>query len=405
MRTAKRQVFLALAGVWVAGLMLQGCGGGGGGDDPTTTPAPTPPPTPPPPPTPAPPSEVIENPFCPSPSLTSAVVDKAILKETIGYPATGAVDPTSKGKWCEVKAPPQDWNLKNFCPSITSQFKGLGAAATQIKILTYNLQWWANYEHYNPPNTLNPALGQNMAQDDAIHHFDLMGFQECENIDILMASAKSSGLAGDWGTFELHEGKSIGIGMAWNKATFDYVAQGKEYVAEDRSEQHYGRRAAQWVRLIHKASGAPVFYLNHHGPTPVNTGGMCGAKGTAYNVLKAIANNAQKGDLIFMTCDCNNWSLFQPPESPQEPWKYNEEIGTLACHIPHSFTHPVIEDCWGIDNFFSNCAVPSKHGKGVTVKNAGTIMGKGGSDHFALSLIYDVGGSESVASNSSLVFA
>jgi len=332
----------------------------------------------------------IENPFCStSESFTSEVVDKAKLREPIGYPGTGPVPTESKGKWCEVKAPPAGWNLKQFCPSIMAPFKAPGAAA-EVKVLSYNLQWWANYEHFNPPNTLNPALGQNIVKDANVQQFDIMGFQECENLDLLMDSAISSGLKGDWGRFELHEGKSIGIGIAWNKDTFDLISQGKAYVAEDRKDQHYGRRAAQWVRLTHKATGVPVFYFNHHGPTPVNTGGLCGAQATAYNLLKAIADNAQKGDLIFMTCDCNAWSLFQPPDQPQQPWKYVEEIGTMACHIPHSFTNAVVEDVWGIDNFFSNCAVPAK--KKYTVRDAGTVMGKGGSDHFALSLVYQLPG-------------
>jgi len=347
--------------------------------------------------------EIAPNEWCSKSSLTSDTnVDTAVLGEPIGWNPSGPTE--GAGKWCATQGPAPGWNLKDFCPSVMAPFRDAAAAATQIKVLTYNLEWWENYQQFHPPNTLNPALGENIVVDDKIQHFDLMGFQECEDINVTMSSAKGSGLAGDWGTFGLHEGKSISIGMAWNKASFDLISSGKEYITEDvQGTDYYGKRAAQFVRLTHKASGAKVFFLNHHGATPVNTGGVCGKKATAYNILKTIANNAMKGDLIFMTCDCNAWSLFQPPNEPLSPWKYNEEIGTVACHLPHSFTSASkgAGDVWGIDNFFSNCAVPSK--KGATVMNAGTIMGKGGSDHYALSLVYDLPGQSSVEEEGTIV--
>jgi len=391
--TGKSRVLLALAGGFVGGLTLQGCGGGATTTLPPTAP-PTQAPTPAPPVTTQGPNQKIVNPECPNQLAVASptVVDEATLGEPIGWNPEGPT--TTPAGWCATQGPAKDWNLGKMCGALTHG-QGLTGAAAQIKVLTYNLQWWANYKQWHPPNTINPALGANMVKDGVVQTFDLMGFQECEDVDAIVGSAVKQGLKGTWVTYGVHEGKSIGICQAWNSDVFTEIARGKAYIGEDQKNQYYGRRAAQWVRLTHKPSGKGVFYLNHHGPIPVNTGGQCGPKATAYNLLKTMGLNAQKGDIIFMTCDCNTWSMFQPPNDPTQPWSYLEEIGTMACHIPHIFTNPVIEDVWGIDNHFSNCAKSAK--KKSTVKTAGTVMGKGGSDHFALSLVYDLPGSAAAA--------
>jgi len=367
-----------LAGVIVlASLTLQGCGGSGGGDDPatTTTGKPTKPPT-------TTTTTVITNPWC-----TSSNSDLSAAVPEVGAPIPWTPTGPSQGgsNWCASQGPPADWNLKNYCQSHLNTPLNVTGAAAQIKVLTYNLQWWHTYEQYPVPggNSMNPAVGANIVEDDKVHAFDLMGFQECEILQAVLDSAKKQGLQGDWQAFEYHEGKSIGIGLAWKKDSFDLITQGKGYVAEDRNDathQYYGKRAAQWVRLTHKATGKKVFYLNHHGPTPVGTGGLCGSKATAYNLLKMIATNAQVGDLVFITGDFNGPSI--------QLGKYSEEIGTLACHIPHIFTISNIQTVWGIDNHFANCATAAKDGK--------RKMGQGGSDHWALSVLYDLPGAAAV---------
>jgi len=355
--------------------------------------------------TPTPVDHQFINKECPGKTASSAAVDlnldEARLGEPIGWNPTGPKE--GVGQWCEAQGPAADWNLKNFCGHMESKFaaaaaqnKSLSGAAAQIKVLTYNLEWWANYQQWPHPggNTINPALGENIVKDAKIQGFDLMGFQECEGVDIIVDSAKKAGLPGNWGTSGVHEGKSIGICIAYNTDTFSFIAQGNDFVGEDQPGAHwYGKRKAQWVRLAHKASGQTVFYLNHHGPIPINTGGKCGAKATAWNILKIIGQNAQKGDLIFMTCDCNAWAMYGSGKgNVQGPWTYQQEIGQLACHLPHMFANSLAgpEDIWGIDNMFSNCAKPAKQPS--TVLTSGTVMGKGGSDHHALSLVYDMPG-------------
>lgn len=352
-------------------LMLSGCGNDSAtttttvlADTTTTTAGPT---------TTTATTTLVTNPWCAA-SATNSISGSIPSVGKIPYTPTGKME--GEGQWCAIQGPPADWNLKNYCPKALDMTTG---AAAQIKVLTYNLQWWHTYEQYPIPggNKINPAIGANIVEDDKVHGFDLMGFQECEILDTVMASAKEQGLQGEWQPYEYHEGKSIGIGLAYKKDVFDHIADGHGYVAEDRKDasgQYYGKRAAQWVRLTHKPTGHKVFYLNHHGPTPVGTGGICGAKATAYQLLKMIADNAEVGDLIFITGDFNGPSIQQG--------KYSEEIGTLACHIPHIFTVSNIETVWGIDNHFSNCATAANK----------TQMGKGGSDHWALSVVYDLPG-------------
>ena len=340
-------------------------------------------------------SAQIINPNCPHnvypPGVASPkAVDQATLGEPIGWAPTG----TKEGgdKWCATQGPAADWDLTRMCGALTHG-QGLTGAAAQIKVLTYNLQWWKNFKYWSPSNTINPALGANMVKDGVVQKFDLMGFQECENVDAIVGSAVKQGLKGNWKTYGVH---GENLCQAWDGDVFTELSRGKAYIGEDENGvEYYGRRAAQWVRLTHKPSGKTVFYINHHGPLPINTGGQCGPRATAYNLLKTMGRNAMKGDLIFMTCDCNAWSMFQPPNEPTRPWRYLDEIGTLACHIGHYFTNPTVEDVWGIDNHFSNCATPAK--TGWTVKTAGTVMGKGGSDHYALSLVYDLPGSSAHA--------
>jgi hypothetical protein len=378
------KVFVMASSVLGASVTLLGCGAGSGGSTtlapgvstviPTTvtqTTSRTGPPDHP------------VNPMCPNKGKANLESTEASGGPIPPWTPTGPTE--GAGKWCAIQGPPADWNLKNYCPKSNS------GAAARIKVLTYNLQWWKNYQQYPKVhgNTMNPAIGANIVKYDKIEPFDIMGMQECEIMSKVIDSAKSQGLSGTWVTKEdwngKYDGSSVDIGIAYKSETFDYINYGQGFVAEDapKGTNYYGKRAAQWLRLKHKASGQTVFALNHHGPTAVGVGGVCGGKGTAYQLLKMIADNAQVGDQIFMVGDFNAPSVLEiPPGSGK--WQYTEEIGTLACHIPHIYTVPNVQTVWGIDNFFANCATA------VTK----TQMGKGGSDHWALSVLYEFGGTK-----------
>merc|ERR1719432_450341 len=93
--------------------------------------------------------------------------------------------------------------------------------------------------------------------------------------------------------------------LAFNKNRFQKLAFGNgEFVAQDFGRFTY-RRGAHWVRLSEKSTGNKLFVINHHGPLPVNTGGVCGGEATAYNLLKIIEANSEAGDALLFMGDFN----------------------------------------------------------------------------------------------------
>merc|ERR1712087_1103741 len=100
---------------------------------------------------------------------------------------------------------------------------------------------------------------------------------------------KDAGITKTYNTYAIGEGY-VNVCMGYAEDVFQEVSRGRAFVAEDQQGNfHYGKRVVQWMRLKHKASGKIVSFFNHHGPTPPNTGGMCGNKATAYQILKQMA--------------------------------------------------------------------------------------------------------------------
>lgn len=250
-----------------------------------------------------------------------------------------------------------------------------------MKVLTYNLYWWNLFKNQGG---LNGAAGKNIAAYAKDEPFDLMGFQECEDVTWPLRDAKNAGMTDEFTTILGRHATAI----AYRTNAFTHLGDGQEDVAEDvPGKFHYGRRIAQWVRLTHKATGKPVFFVNHHGPTSPNTGGLCGNKATAYHLLKVIATNAKVGDAVILVGDFN--APMMMPTGPNASQvkdcmsggcDWCEEAGTLACHFPHVFANPCIADQWGIDNFYSTCT--------KVVKS--TAMPKAGSDHMALNTVFEL---------------
>lgn len=292
-------------------------------------------------------------------------------------------NPTSKtvgtGKWCQVGVPEATWNLKDYCASsqvvaedglVAERFLSANVSQppgpARIKVLTYNLYWWNLFEQHKGNNG---EAGKNIAAYAQNQTFDLMGFQECEDVAWPLRDATAAGMRGNWATLV---GK-YATAIAYRTEAFDLLEKGMEDVAEDGPQQHFGRRVAMWARLLHKASKKPVFFMNHHGPTPVNSGGLCGSAATSYNLLRVVAQNAKVGDAVILVGDLNAWT-----NGPDGKWL--EEVGRLDCHLPHVFSNPVVDDVWGIDNFFASCVTAVEK----------TVMPKGGSDHNALSVVFSV---------------
>eukprot|EP00933_Yihiella_yeosuensis_P056347 TRINITY_DN5547_c1_g1_i1.p1 TRINITY_DN5547_c1_g1~~TRINITY_DN5547_c1_g1_i1.p1 ORF type:complete len:452 (-),score=74.04 TRINITY_DN5547_c1_g1_i1:77-1432(-) len=244
--------------------------------------------------------------------------------------------------WCSTDVPDIDWSLKFQCPS-----RGL-----KVKVLTYNLFWW---------NLFNQNGGRHRKAGKLIERsgpYDVIGFQECDDVGRILRDARLDH------TFTPIDGGNA-IAMAYRTDTWEALNSGKGHVAEDSRQQYYGKRAVVWARLRHRSTGKVMFFLNHHGPLPVGTGGKCGGQATAYQILKLLAQKAQKDDLIIVTGDFN-----AGPGS--------DTIQALDEKMHRLYTGKTLGD---VDHFFSNCAGESFKG--------GRNLGGGGSDHDALSAEFE----------------
>jgi len=215
-----------------------------------------------------------------------------------------------------------------------------------VKVLSYNLFWW---NLFGRRNGNGGSAGKLIAANGP---FDIMGFQECDDVRRVL---------GDAGMLSSHDYVVGGhaTAIAYNKGTWELVASGRDDVAEDRPEQWYGRRGVGWVRLRHRTTDKTVFLVNHHGPLPVNTGGKCGGEATAYNMLRAIGLHAGAGDLKLLVGDLN-------------ADKNSVTQGALKRYMTGSAYH------W-VDAIYSSCSAES-----------GRALGTGGSDHNAIEAVFEL---------------
>lgn len=227
-----------------------------------------------------------------------------------------------------------------------------------IKVLTYNLFWWSLY---GIRKGNGDSAGLLIDSTNSPLKWDLMGFQECEDGARVLTGA---GLQDQMELFQFEPlTKTSAICMAFNKNHFDLLGQGGEFVAEDSQAQYFGKRAVQWQRLVHKKTGKTVFFINHHGPLAVGSGGKCGGQVTGVKILRVIAANAKQGDAIILVGDFN-----AEPGSPT--------LGVISQQLRHFVPA-------GIDNMFSNLP------PGSLVRNMD--IGDGGSDHHARLAVFQLG--------------
>eukprot|EP00929_Paragymnodinium_shiwhaense_P055891 TRINITY_DN2797_c0_g1_i2.p1 TRINITY_DN2797_c0_g1~~TRINITY_DN2797_c0_g1_i2.p1 ORF type:complete len:842 (-),score=117.31 TRINITY_DN2797_c0_g1_i2:414-2939(-) len=266
----------------------------------------------------------------------------------IGYETSN--DKSGSGQWCEIAKAPSTWLPLKACPQ--------GTGSLKVKVLAYNLFWWNLFQRRGGEDG---RAGRKIASTSGPEEYDFMGFQECDDVSRVMGDAKRWGLSGDYGT--INGGRALAI--AYRKSRWTLIASGKEDVGEDNRQQYYGRRSAHWARFRHR-DGRTAFFANHHGPLPVGKSGGCTGSACAYNMLRMIAENAHKQDLVFFVGDFN-----------AQTW--SSRVTSLDKHINRVFSG---SSHGGVDHIYSNCG--GSHV--VESKN----LGSGGSDHDALMSVFDV---------------
>lgn len=241
-------------------------------------------------------------------------------------PSSGGA--TSGSGWCKGTKP--DFKLND----------GKCDSGEELKILSYNLFWW---NLFKKRGGAGGSAGKNMK---ATGPFDLIGFQECEDVNrVLRDASMSDTMAPETG--------GHAVCLAYDKKKFKLLSKGKKEVAEDERAQHYGKRGVMWARL-EETSGKKrtILFASHHGPLRVNSGGMCGGKATAWNLLHVLKDNSKEDDVIIIVGDFN---ADQNSETQKELVKFMNRVGSD----------------W-VDTIMTNC------------KGSWKTLPKGGSDHHAV---------------------
>jgi endonuclease/exonuclease/phosphatase family metal-dependent hydrolase len=232
-------------------------------------------------------------------------------------------------------------------------------APVHVKVLSYNLYWW---HLFRDKGGNEGSAGKLIAEAGAEEPFDIMGFQECENPGWVLHDAN---LLEHYTTFL----GPYATCVAFRHTSWALLAHGDADVAEDGDwlrDNYWSKRTAHWLRLRHISSNRTVFFVNHHGPLPLHSGGLCGGAATAYNLLRVINSNGQSGDAVILAGDfnANGDSMTVRSLATQLRWVYQGK--------PFG----------GVDNFFTN--MHSGH------VNKTYNYGGGGSDHDALGITFDL---------------
>jgi hypothetical protein len=282
---------------------------------------------------------------------------------SLSKPATG-VPPDA---WCQ-QGHPQEWRMPKIWPYTGSEATVAPDNTTidvRLKVLSYNLYWWSLYgvRKGNAEWPYGPGSASVLIADASKSEpFDVMGFQECKDPERVLSEA---GLLGNYTFYHGPHDTCV----AFRNATWSLLGSGHSEVAEDGDfvrKNYWSKRTGQWLRLRHKASGRVLFFVNHHGPLPLHSGGLCGGLATAYNLLQLISNNMESTDAVVLVGDFNANSHSMTVRSMKS------ELNLLYEGIAFG----------GVDNFFAN--VEEEH---VLERHN---YGHGGSDHHALGLVMEL---------------
>lgn len=236
----------------------------------------------------------------------------------------------------------------------------------RLKVLSYNVEWWRVVEQLGGNgNSAARLIGTNM--DPA---FDLIGFQEFYDpwYGLTRPGYSGDALLKQYQFIRGALGGPVGSVIGYKRDSFTLLARGQDYVAEDKKgpgTTYYGKRGALWVRLQHIDTQKVVFFMNHHGPLPLHSGGVCGGKTTAANLLQLIVTNAQRSDVIILVGDFNAGTQ-------------STTIRALATRLTKAYAGNAYG---GIDNIFTNLPRSSV--------SSAQDLGSGGSDHAAIMAVLE----------------
>lgn len=230
-------------------------------------------------------------------------------------------------------------------------------AGVDLRILSFNLEWWSNFDkgfpgEFRPYKLTNGNAATWLLQRNL--PFDVMAFQECVDVQWILHTA---------GLDQEYEGRQgpEEVCIVWRKTAWELQSDGWRYASEDALGNYYRRRGVQWVRVQHLQSKRTLLFLNHHGPLPINSGGICGGVGTAINLLSTVQEQVQPGDAVVLVGDFNADQT-------------SATVKLLSQYLTRSFTGTAFG---GVDNFFTNLGAA----KGTA------NLGAGGSDHQALEVL------------------
>jgi hypothetical protein len=230
----------------------------------------------------------------------------------------------------------------------------------QVRVVTYNLFWAILFGMHDG---MDGSAGKLLAEHSAAHPYDFLGFQECEDPGRVLQDA---GLQDEFGAIQ----GDHALCLVYRKSEWNVLSSGQEQVGEDQPDNYWGRRSVQWMRIQSKPFGRIVFFMNHHGPLQIDSGGICGGEATAFRLVGVATANAEPGDAILLVGDFI-------------AHRDSKTVGELSGRLTRLFTG---EQFGGIDHFFSNVVAA------VRTEN----LGGGGSDHDALSVVLNIGDGEPV---------
>jgi len=127
---------------------------------------------------------------------------------------------------------------------------------------------------------------------------DFVGFQECRDLSKVLIDLNLKG------KYTAIQGPHS-LAMAFASADWESLGSGAADVAVDEAEQFKEARGVQWVRLSHKKTGKVVFFMNHHGPLRVNSGGRAGSPATAGSIVKTAFRKVEAEDAVILVGDFN----------------------------------------------------------------------------------------------------
>lgn len=260
-----------------------------------------------------------------------------------------------KGEWISL---PQDicqqgHTLEHPLPKIWN-YSGISQTFTSVKVLSYNLFWWHLYDKthqgWRPGKLIKESAGS--------EPYDIMGFQECNYAPQPLSDA---GLGDQYETYHT----TVNTCIAVRKELWEVLAHGEHIVANDKGKQNYGQRVGMWVRIRHKKTNQTVFFVNHHGPLPLSSGGLWGGATTASKLLNLIRRNATKDDdAAILVGDFNSDAQ-------------SVTVRQIGCGLRRVISGNVFG---GVDHIFSNLD--------ASRVISSELLGKGGSDHDALSAVF-----------------